>query len=431
MSVPWLLLEADQMAPDAWLRWKYVGEDLGSRHVWMLSDILNQDHPRFRKTRLFVEDLPLRYFEDELEKTYLQSIPTKLLVSIKMAHPTQPLSTRLDSLKALLLQAPQLETFHYEDRGQGIQFVFAQNERLPALRDLLLKHYDWHHPSEDVTAHWDFSQMRSLQLISVPVYNFLASVDFSNFAHLHTLHVEDFSAHLPDRRRDATLSLHDLIKDHILALRTLEMTCHTTIFRVDAVLAHASTLQVLSLRDHVGFSDEDRRCPSLRVNDLVLLAQRLRQLHTLELDMDVASTEAFGFLAGLCEFRKLHTLVLHVQTNLRPNDRVPPGRDLDREAAMRTFALLLREKVSHGSDTSWQRITINVGGWRKVMLRRLSEAWRRQNERGVFAERCFVLKHNEMGIREVREETCIERSRAESPAETDYPHHDDDEMDED
>ncbi|KAF4589144.1 F-box domain-containing protein [Ophiocordyceps camponoti-floridani] len=45
----------------------------------------------------------------------------------------------------------------------------------------------------------------------------------------------------------------------------------------------------------------------------------------------------------------------------------------------------------------WQRITINVGGWRRSMIRRTGYAWKRHNERGVYAERCFWLEADGRG----------------------------------
>ena len=43
----------------------------------------------------------------------------------------------------------------------------------------------------------------------------------------------------------------------------------------------------------------------------------------------------------------------------------------------------------------WKRITINVGGWKSVMVRRVAGAWRERNRRGVYAERCFVLERDD------------------------------------
>ena len=390
-------------------RWHYADANFQSGRFWLPSDVLNLQQTQLHKTKLYVEDLPLRDFDGNLQNTYVRAIPTDLLVSLKMAHSAPPLTTRLGSLKNLLLRSPQLEIFHYQDRGQGTQLMFNGKERLPPLRELRLKSYDWRHTQDDVSTHWDFSRIRSLELISVPLFNFLSSVSFADFADLHTLHVEDFSAHLPDHRLEATRGLYVLVKQHIKALHTLNITCHTDLFPMDGILAHAASLQSLHFRDHVGFSDEDRRCPTLWADDVVLLSRRLARLHTLELDMDVALCDPPLFLRALCGFPRLYTLTLHVQTVLHPLEVVYPGTDRDCEAVTRMFDFLVRSRAAAKDGVPWRSVTINVGGWRKLMVRRLGEPWRRQNARGVFAERCFVLEREAMtGHTTVREEMAVE-----------------------
>lgn len=376
--------------------------------------MLNAAQVRRHKTKLYVEDLPLRDFEGEMRNTYLRAIPVELLVSLKMAHPAPPLVTRLNSFKNLLLSAPYLETLHFEDRGQGTQFSFLPHERLPPFRELSIRSYDWRHTPEDVLLHWDFSRITSLELISVPLFNFLNSVNFNDFANLHTLHCEDFSAHLTDLRQEATHSLIVLIKSYIRSLSTLSVTVHTAQFPVDAILAHAHSLTTLRLRDHTGFGEDDRRCPTMYHDDVASMARHMRHLQILELDMDVVFTDPPAFLRAICEFPSLHTLTLHVQTLIRPYETIHPGQDRDYEAALRTMQFLLANKVFG----NWRSITINVGGWRKVLVRRLSEAWRRMNEMGVFAERCFVLERNgATGQLNVREEFPVEASRDRTPEE--------------
>lgn len=410
----------------------------------MPSDILNSEQTYYHGTKLYVEELPLRDFEGDMRNTYLRAIPIELLVSLKMAHPAPPLVTRLSSLKNLLLSARHLETLHFEDRGQGTQFTFEPHERLPAFRELSLRSYDWRHTPDEVARHWDFSRIASLELTSVPVFNFLSSVAFADLAGLHTLHCEDFSAHLPDLRPEATQALHALVGRHVRALTSLGATVHLPLFPVAAaLLPHARSLASLRLRDHTGFGEEDRRCPSLSPADVALLAARMRRLQVLELDMDAPEGAGGGggggdraqwerpFLRAVCAFSALHTLTLHVQTVVRPFDdttaggsRALPyhgqgqvqsgsgGRDRDYEAAVRTLRLLVAGKTG----APWRRITINVGGWKRVMVRRLSEGWRRQNERGVFAERCFVLERSSGGGElAMREEFPVEASRQSTP----------------
>lgn len=412
----------------------------------MPSDILNEEQTYYDGTRLYVEELPLREFAGDMRNTYLRAIPIELLVSLKMAHPAPPLVTRLSSLKNLLLSARRLETLHFEDRGQGTQFDFEPHDRLPAFRELSLRSYDWRHTRDEVARHWDFSRIVSLHLNSVPVFNFLSSVPFADLADLHTLHCEDFSAHLPDLRPEATRALHLLIARYIRALSHLSASVHLSLFPVNALLRHAHTLRSLRLRDHAGFGEEDRQCPSLPPSDVALLASHMRNLQTLELDMDgPESVDANGeisrlpwedpFLRAVCSFPALDTLTLHVQTVERPFEDViglrraalPPSsqyydyqkpsharptRDRDYEAALRTLRVLAASKTG----AAWRSITINVGGWKRVMVRRLSEGWRRQNERGIFAERCFVLDRSgprsEMIVREL---FPVEASRQSTP----------------
>lgn len=384
----------------------------------MPSDILNAQQTRYHGTKLYVEELPLRDFAGEMRNTYLRAIPTELLVCLKMAHPAPPLVTRLSSLKNLLLSSGRLETLHFEDRGQGTQFQFLPNERLPPFRELTLRSYDWRHTVEEVAQHWDFSRINALELISVPVFNFLSSVNFIDFAHLHTLHCEDFSAHLPDLRQEATAALYVLIKNYIRALSTLNITVHTAQFPVDALLPHARSLTTLRFRDHTGFAEEDRRCPTLYHEDVALLARHMRYLQILELDMDIVFTDPPAFLQAVCAFPALHTLTLHVQTVIHPYELIHPNQHQDRDydAVMRTLQFLVVTRQQMGLPP-WRSVTVNVGGWKQVMVRRLSEAWKRQNENGVFAERCFVLERNaSTGELSVREEMPIEAgSRATTP----------------
>ncbi|KAH7020164.1 hypothetical protein EDB80DRAFT_563105 [Ilyonectria destructans] len=397
------------------IRWRYVIGAFNAASIWLPSDVLNSSHKRFSKTKLHVENLPLCEFDNHLRDCYTQAIPPQLLTSLKLTSASPTLSTRLGPLKSLLLQSPQLRTLHYEDRGQGTSFEFQPGERLPPFAQLLLRSYDWNHSAEDVRKHWDFSHIESLELVSVPVFNFLSSIFFGDLSGLHTLQVEDYS-HLPDRRQEATGGLYLLIKNHIRALEVLDITCHTEIFPLDAILTHRRSLKVLRFRDHVGFVDDDGKCPTLWDGHVRQLSQHLTSVHTLELDMDIGLCDTPEFLRAVCAFPSLHTVTLHVQTLVYPFDETPAVEDRDFNAAMQTFRFLIQGK-QQGTPTPWRRITINVGGWKRVMIRRLSSAWRRQNEMGIYAERCFVLERDALDRLAVREEMCLENSsRRASPA---------------
>ena len=147
------------------------------------------------------------------------------------------------------------------------------------------------------------------------------------------------------------------------------------------------------------------------------------------------SGEKAAFLRALCAFPRLRELTLHVPTAVRPSEYYPGlsgddagggggggrggqwgfeegramsrgeqrgqwlgRRDLDYEAARRTFAALVRGRQQTAEKYAvpvarWQCVTLVVGGWRPVIgVRRTGAAWRALNRSGVFAERCFVLE---------------------------------------
>ncbi|KAI2634708.1 hypothetical protein GGS26DRAFT_581568 [Hypomontagnella submonticulosa] len=396
----------DQIRRLSSLRWRYVRPQPDSRLSSTPSDILSLSHVNIKNIRLYVEGLPLEDFNCGLRNSYLQAIPTSNLVSLKMESPTPPLTTRPESFREFLVISQGVDVFHYNDRGQGTQFSFQEHERLPAFKELSLRSYDWNHDTAAVWKHWDFSQIRHLTLIDVPLCPFLSSVSFSDFQQLEVLHCEDFTTHLPDRRRETTIDLYKLITQ-IRALQTLRLICHTELFPVDALLLHAKSLRVLSFRDYVGFGDETQTCPTMQIKDLVALSKKLSYLHTIELDMDPALCDPVEFLCALREFPWLDTLILHTQTVLRPHQTLYDTIDPDFNAVLGTLSVLLRYKRGR----PWRRITINVGGWKPIMVRRISEAWRELNSCGIYAERCFVLERDRVtGKMHIRDEKGVDNN---------------------
>ncbi|PNY28534.1 Uncharacterized protein TCAP_01546 [Tolypocladium capitatum] len=397
------------------IRWSYVPQHDRIPRLWLPSDMLDCSQMRRNDTRICIENLPLGGVQHDFDESYFNAALTRHLVSLKLSNSNPPLTTRPDSLKRLIMQSPRLQTLHYQDLGIGTSFKFQGEERVPPITDLALRSYNWEHSPEEVAKHWDFSRIRSLKLVNMPVSNFFNSVYLPDFALLRTLKVEDYGGHLQDMRPSATRRLYDLIKHHINGLEALDITCHTQIFGLDAIRKHRTSLRTLRFRDHVGFEEDSRRCPTLGLEDMAILGAQLTFVHTLELDMDVVPCKLRDFLEAVCSFPSLDTLTLHVQTRLRANDRVDPRTDRDYDSALETFNSLVRLREQQRPERPWRRITINVGGWRRVMVRRLGYGWKKQNAQGIFAERCFVLERNGHGRHGVREEAASETPRCRSP----------------
>ncbi|KAI1755831.1 F-box domain-containing protein [Xylaria castorea] len=395
----------DKIERLSFISWRYVQDELCKGDFWVPSDILPLRHIQSNKVKLYIENLPLQDFRPEPYNPYLRAIPTGILASLIMATPTLPLTARVESLKGLLLDSPRLETFRYNDRGQGTQFEFGSNERLPAFKELSLRSYNWKHSSTTVRQHWDFSEIRHLEMIDVPLGPFLSSVCFEDFQDLNSLHLDDFSAHLLNRRPDTTRAQYLLIKQ-IRALTDLKITCHIPSFPIDGILQHAKSLRSLRFRDYTGFADEHRPCPTIKIEDLHSMSRELVNIRTLELDMDERCCEPHDFLHTLCSFRQLNTLTLHLQTALDTLKDTDTTIDLDYERTIYILSFLVQGK----QPALWRSITINVGGWKPIMMRRMSAPWQELHSRGLYAERCFIMEKQESGALTVREELPIRAS---------------------
>lgn len=364
-------------------------------------------------THLYVNDLPIPQPESEiLPGDYLESIPAYSLKSLQLAAPAPPLTSQLDPLRRLLSRTHQLESLHYRERGQGTAFWFKHGERLPAVKDLLLQSYQWTHSAEEVKEHWQLSNLTSLQLIDVSVFRFLISVRLEDLAEVKRLVFEDNIAHLDeDHREQATELMGELIHNHIKGLKSLKLTCSMPVLRLDSILQHSGTLEDLKLRDHTGFEEDGNVCPSIEPEELAVLSKRLQFVTTLELDMDTALCDPVTFLQAVSGFAKLQDLTLHVQTVLTAYENTQLDEDQDYDAAISTLKLISHRREQLGLPLL-RRLTVNVGGWRPVMIRRISAAWKEKNESGIFAERCFTFKREAL----CEEFTVMEEQCSEPPA---------------
>lgn len=344
-------------------------------------------------TRLYVNDLPIRLPQSEdLPDDYLASIPTDALTSLQLAAPAPPLISQLDLLRKLLSRTARLESFHYRERGQGTAFRFEHGERLPAVNDLLLQSYQWTHSADEVKEHWQLSNLTSLQLIDVSVFRFLSSVRFEDLAKINRLVFEDDIARLDeDYREQATELMGELIHNHIKGLKSLEITCSMPVLRLESILQHSETIKHLKLRDHTGFEEDGNVCPSIHPERLALLSRSLNFVTILELDMDTALCDPVAFLNAVSGFTKLQDLTLHVQTVLTAYEDLRLDQDRDYDAAISTLKLISQRREQMGHPLL-RKLTVNVGGWKPIMIRRISAAWKEKNENGIYAERCFTFK---------------------------------------
>ncbi|KAJ3491881.1 hypothetical protein NLG97_g5511 [Lecanicillium saksenae] len=404
------------------LRWCYVSDSRDHGDLWPPPQVLQYVQPG---TALHLDGLPLRTTKETISIEKVETIPAKSLETLLITHSLRPLATCRALLKRMLLRATNLQTFDYQVYGCSAAFEFCGEEKLPPIKNLLLGSYSWNHAAEDVQRHWEFSRIETLRLTSVPIRAFLTSVSMDDFANLHTLQVEDRDVYLDKAEADKiTDILARFIGDHIRGLTHLDITCNVRRLPVEAITRHRHSLQYLRIRDNIGFEEDgDMICPTLSTSDIAVLADGLRHLQMLELDVDTAMCDPVEFIQAIAGFRKLRELTVHTRSVATSTTRTSLSHHLpahpddqsrgDGEAtaaphdsALYTAVGLLRSILDRQNKIAGleqgelpgpllKRVTINMRGWRPVILRRVAAARKRRNRHGIYAERCFVFERQD------------------------------------
>ena len=411
-------------------RWRFSTDELRERGTWLPSEVLDVERLRRDGTKLLIEELPMRRFVDD---AYNHAVPACLLTSLRLARPTPPLTTHLASLKSLLMRARNLEVFHYQDRGQGTQFDFQEGERLPPFKDLRLRSYDWDHSAEGVRDHWDFSKLGNLVLDSVPTLSFLKSIDLDGFPKLRGLEIDDWSPHRPNGRVEATRLLGIWVEEYLQNLRSLKITCDVQSFPCSALLAHKDTLEVVHLRDHAGFRDDSKLCPTWDSQVLGNVAKQMKRVHTLVIDFEHRQNDTSAFLEAILGFPHLKQLKIHTQTSAGRHTAHASAQvrhDVDHDTAWKMATALNQHRIDNDM-APFIEITINMGDWKPIMVRRLGARWRALNEKGIFAERCFVVRRIDGESKMWEERGAVHHSPRATPDPTDYSEGEDEDDSED
>ncbi|KAK4215835.1 hypothetical protein QBC37DRAFT_114833 [Rhypophila decipiens] len=316
-------------APD--LRWSFICNTGPRYNRWVPSDINSLTAHEPAKIKIHIEGLPLGALDGKHADLYRSVIPSQSLVSLEttVQHPTAVCAAEphLPSLKELLLASKSLEVFRYRDNEKTpTRFYFDQGERLPAFKELTLRSYDWTHGVEEAALHWDFSKIRSLELVSVSAFNFFSSVScrLGDFANLHTLRVDDSGIIQHHHRSNGDESreqsqeaaaasiIHSLIRDHIHALHSLHLTVDIASFPIDALLRHSGTLKRLIFRHHhQAFSTTTTADHLLlSVTSLGRLARSMTRLESLEIDINVFHPSLGKFQGQMWKLKRLRNLTL-------------------------------------------------------------------------------------------------------------------------
>ncbi|KAL2036711.1 hypothetical protein N7G274_010583 [Stereocaulon virgatum] len=225
-----------------------------------------------------------------------------------------------DVIKSLLLRAPNLERLNLTCAGLSVDDSdIRRGERLPALKELILHSYLWHHSAHTATNFWNWTKITHLELVDVCLVNFLWTVPWQDLVQLKVLVLENCcrcgsqGVHraLVPRLNSALCLLLERI--HSLVKLGIQSSLRSILY---PAMRHGASLTSLCLRDL-----EDH---ALRNEDLTLIRVKCRKLTYLALD--VRFNSQFPQLSkpsqlideALAKFRNLRRLTVY--TNLEQQD---------------------------------------------------------------------------------------------------------------
>ncbi|MCJ1458230.1 hypothetical protein MMC28_008601 [Mycoblastus sanguinarius] len=169
-------------------------------------------------------------------------------------------------VKKSILGRPILEILHLVSEDDCVSIDdrdIEGNDRLPPLKELVLKGYDWKHSPEVAITFWDWSRITYLDLRRVPICKFLQTVGAEHLLQLRTFMTDGYCAEREQEQAQATVLMCNLVSQ-IRSLERLSLTLSMGSECVSAILERGQNLHSLELRDYSGGKalrlPDDMRC---------------------------------------------------------------------------------------------------------------------------------------------------------------------------
>ena len=215
---------------------------------------------RFKKPHIRVHISQHRILGQPPQILQVDSFPPPNLSSIRLTE----FWDDVRGLQDLLASSIQLQTL---DLCRSVRFMTGLR-RLPPIKDLTLR--AWPYEKNQVPEIWNFTQVKRLKLVEMPMQNFLDSLQPQSFANVTKLEYEN--------TRCVSL-LCRLVVD-INHLEELDVICLAPTELIPALERHGDTLRILRLRDLSG------RRPQMDERRIKEIARLCPNLNSLELDLE-------------------------------------------------------------------------------------------------------------------------------------------------
>ena len=274
--------------------------------------------------------------------------PSRIL-SLKFEHKA-PTSLNLDLVKKYIVGKSQLQTLHIISNKFSRNATFwdtniQQDERIPAIKHLVLENYNWWHYPPYGVHFWSWTNVTHLGLKGICINNFLHAVPARYLVQLQDMLLED---RCPRLHHEATEGMHNLL-NQIRSLENLSIK-YKLAHPIAAIVGHGPSLRYLHIFDYERPSSPQWN----RLSMAKLRAIRDTSLCIMELslDIDFSSRCLVTMLAG---FRNLRRLTITTRTQHRVSFKADEEAYELVHGAVRTWLKCL---VSNKQGTKYEKVDL-------------------------------------------------------------------------
>ncbi|PVH71615.1 hypothetical protein DL98DRAFT_577286 [Cadophora sp. DSE1049] len=365
---------------DSLPRLKTISWKFHAYHARWLSRNLYPIPPSILRPRVTISIFGTGYYHE-----FISLIPPEHVSALFLGywHPAHPHDINAHDehdveynprFKKYILGAKNLVALNYDLAKVSVSYggaaplfpAFLSDEKMPALKRLVLTGYYWLHTREEVNLSWDFSKLEHLDITGMNNNAFFRTVDAKWLSSLRSLRLGTFVWRCPSNptRLSHKILLHTFLRN-MPQLEHLSMNTYTEDFPLDVLMA-MENLRILEFTEEIALYGQEDLPPRLDMQDLEELLQYLPHLERLHIDFKTWSGDFKHILLDMIsQFPALRYVDINNHGhNTDPSDDLDSFITLGVDPSAKLISLHYGQYVDAGvnpwydcGNTRWERYT--------------------------------------------------------------------------
>ena len=361
------------------------------------TEIGNMIRDHWPKARLHLLDYAWMWSQHPMSR--MPSVPWENVASISTCRKWG--RSRPESLLQFAADSPKLQSLEINCMSQSFP---SSGPKFPPVQRLSFNYCDWNYSAEEVQSIWDFSQLRSLSIVSGADWKFFPTLPRDALRNLTELKAT--RTHHDPTERGLTSELNHFISS-APGLTSIEITCSLEHLDINNLMKDWTQMRCLKIHDYTGFGPHADVCPTLSIADLINLQRCCPKLRELSLDLDTRTCDVsphdpksepktkshtdqgilvhymiqankekkkLAFIEIIASFKNLTTLTLHTETT-QPDfvdyNEITIETGLDRPETPSLIGHVRRRKVG----LPFELIVVTTGGHGVPVSSLTTEEW--------------------------------------------------------